>query len=156
MPEGPSRKPPKDPRRAAERILAGRDHGRQELKRKLLARGFQAAAVERVLNDLQRAGFLDDGKYAASLTRQALERGRGLSYARAQLASRGIRVKALPATVEDEVESLRAWLARRQVDPSALTGKAERAKMLRFLAGRGYSSAAIARVFGWTVLDEEG
>jgi regulatory protein len=143
-----------DPRRAAERILAGRDHGRQELRRKLLARGFQAAAVERVLDDLQGAGLLDDGKYAAALTRQALERGRGLSYARAQLASRGIRVKALPATVEDEVESLRAWLARRQVDPSALTGKAERAKILRFLAGRGYSSAAIARVFGWTVTEE--
>ncbi len=155
MPRGPSGKAPKDPRLTAERILAGRDHGRQELRRKLLARGFGAPEVERVLDDLQRENLLDDQRYVSALTRQVLERGRGLAYARAQLAARGIRVKALPATLADEVESLRAWLERRSVDPAALTDRAKRAKMLRFLAGRGYSSAAISRVFGWTLSGEE-
>lgn len=146
------------PRRSAKdaalRILAARDHSRTELKRKLASRGFPAGEVERVLDELLREGLLDDEKYVAVLTRQVLERGRGLAYARAQLAARGIRVKTLPATLDDEVASLKAWLERRSVAPSALTDKAKRAKMLRFLAGRGYSSAAIARVFGWTVTED--
>ena len=154
MSAGPARKPPRDPRRVAERILAARDHGRRELGRKLLARGFGAAEVERVLDDLQRENLLNDEKFAASLTRQALERGRGLSYARAQLAAKGVRSEAPAATLADEVASLRSLLARRQVDPSALTDRGKRAKMLRFLSGRGYSSAAIARAFGWTVTED--
>jgi regulatory protein len=144
-----------DARHVAERILAARDHGVEELRRKLKARGCEASEVEAVLQDLLREGLLDDERYTRTLTRQVFEKGRGVGYARGQLASRGIRLKAPPATPEEEAESLRTYLRRRSISPNSLTDRAERTKLLRFLAGRGYTSAALALVFGWTITEAD-
>jgi SOS response regulatory protein OraA/RecX len=142
-------------RHAAERILAVRDHGVEELRRKLMARGCVASEVEPAIRELLREGLLDDERYARTLTSQAFEKGRGIRYAKGQLASRGVRPSEPPATVEEEAESLRAYLRRRSISPNSLTDRAERTKILRFLAGRGYTSAALSLVFGWTITEAD-
>ncbi len=137
-----------DPRPCAERLIARRDHGREELRRKLLARGYSPAAVETVLTGLVRQGYLDDGKFCREFARQALEKGHGSAYIRAKLASRGARPAGPLCTLAEESASLRGFLERRRLRPDALTPAAERAKILRFLRGRGYSTAAISAVLG--------
>ena len=141
--------PPPDRRAqaAAERILARRDHGTAELRRKLLARGFATDEVEPVLAGLAGRGLLDDNSFARRFADEALADGRGPAWVRAKLRQRGVSV-APPIPLEDEMASLRALLARRRIEPGALTDLRERAKMLRFLRGRGYSGAALARAFG--------
>ena len=137
-----------DPRPCAERILARRGHGREELRRKLVRRGFDPAAVEALLQNLAEQGVLDDAAYVREYARQALDKGHGSSYIRAKLASRGLRCTGPVCTAGEESASLRAFLERRRLRPSALTGPAERAKMQRFLSGRGYSAAAVQSVLG--------
>ena len=144
-----------DPRPCAERLIARRDHGCEELRRKLLVRGYAPAAVGLVLNDLVRQGYLDDGKFCREFARQALEKGHGSSYIRAKLALRGARLTGPPCTPAEESASLRVFLDRRHLRPGALTPAAERAKIIRFLRGRGYSSAAISAVLGRGAESEE-
>jgi|WetSurMetagenome_2_1015567.scaffolds.fasta_scaffold07592_2 regulatory protein len=136
------------PRACAERILAARDHGREELRRKLAKRGFEASEVAAVLDQLAEEGYLDDVRYAREFARQTLEKGHGSAYVRAKLASRGFRTAGRLVSAEEEAASLRAFLDRRRLRPGALTAAAERAKILRFLRGRGYSAEAIQRVLG--------
>lgn len=137
-----------DPRPCAERLLAMRDHGSEELRRKLMVRGYAPAAVETLLGDLVRHGYLDDERYCREFALQALEKGHGSAYIRAKLASRGAKSAGPPCTPAEESVSLRAFLEHRRLRPGALTPAAERAKILRFLRGRGYSAAAISAVLG--------
>ena len=155
MPVKPASNEGGDPRPCAERLLARRDHGREELRRKLLRRGYASAAVESVLDDLARRGYLDDGKFCREFARQALEKGHGPAYIRAKLALRGVKSAGPPCTPAEESASLRAFLERRRLRPGALTPAAERAKIQRFLLGRGYTGAAIRSMLGPGAESEE-
>lgn len=135
-------------RACAERILAARDHGRDELRRKLEKRGFEPAEVAEVLERLAQEGYLDDVRYAREFARQTLGKGHGAAYVRAKLASRGVKAGGGIVTAAEEAASLRAFLERRRIAPGALTDAAGRAKILRFLRGRGYSAEAVQRVLG--------
>lgn len=132
---------------AASRILSARDHGAGELRQKLLRKGHALPAVEAALAALAGRGLLDDAAAAARLLEEELARGNGPLKVRAKLRARGITAEP-PRDPEAEEASLRALLRRRRVDAAALTDPAARAKISRFLRGRGYGAAAVARVLG--------
>jgi SOS response regulatory protein OraA/RecX len=111
--------------------------------------------VESVLDDLVQRGVLDDAGFVHEFARQSLEKGHGPSYIRAKLASRGTQPTSPVCTPGEESASLRAFLERRRLRPGALTTAAERAKIQRFLLGRGYSAAAISSVLGRGAESEE-
>ena len=52
---------------SALRLLAKRDHSREELRRKLSAKGFSPEEIEEALQKLETRGVLDDGRYAQRL-----------------------------------------------------------------------------------------
>ena len=52
---------------SALRLLAKRDHSREEVRRKLRAKGFDTEEVEEALQGLERRGILDDCRYANRL-----------------------------------------------------------------------------------------
>lgn len=137
-----------DPRACAERLLAIRDHGREELRRKLLKRGYAPGEVERVLDELAARGILDDARFICEFAREALEKGHGPAYIRAKLTLRGTPPAGSVCTPGEEKASLKAFLERRRLHPRALTGAPERAKIQRFLLGRGYSAATISALLG--------
>jgi regulatory protein len=111
--------------------------------------------VAEVLEELAREGYLDDARYAREFARQTLEKGHGSAYVRAKLASRGFRTAGRFVSAAEEAASLRAFVERRRLRPGALTAAAERAKILRFLRGRGYSVEAIQTVLGPGAEDQE-
>jgi regulatory protein len=156
MPRGHAGPENPDPLPCAERILGLRDHGREELRRKLLARGYDPGAVDEVLDGLSERGLLDDSRFAREFARQSLEKGHGELYVRVKLGARGLRGAQALCTPAEEAASLRAFLGRRGIVAGTLTGASERAKMLRFLRGRGYSGAAIGSVLGRGAEFDEG
>lgn len=132
---------------AAHRLLALRDHGTGELRAKLLKRGFESPAVESALHTLLAQGVLDDASYARRYAESELGRGRGPLKIQAKLRGRGVSgAPSLDAGAEEA--SLQALLARKGIAPSALTDPQARAKIHRFLRGRGYTTAAVMRVLG--------
>ncbi|MGB8146312.1 MAG: regulatory protein RecX, partial [Chromatiaceae bacterium] len=64
-------------RNLALRLLAGREHSRRELERKLLARGYEAAILVGVLDALTETGLLSDERMAEAYVAGRLRKGFG-------------------------------------------------------------------------------
>jgi regulatory protein len=133
---------------AALRLLALREHSREEIRAKLVRRGFAGPEVEEALDRLVHAGHISDSRYAQALTRGELARGKGPVAIRHKLKKAGVEGQAPVVSSEEEAESLRRLLDRRRIRPSDLTDGKERARIWRFLRGRGFTASAIAGAFG--------
>lgn len=132
-------------------LLARRDHSTLELQRKLGRAGHEAEAIEAALLRLRELGYQDDGRYAASLQRQQIARGRGPRAVRAKLAEAGV---AAPVPEEDEATEPPDWqaLARQALQrrfgedpPVDLKRWQQRA---RFLLARGFTEAQARSAVG--------
>jgi regulatory protein len=131
------------------RLLAGREHSRAELQRKLLGRGYAAEYVELTLDELARQGLQSDQRYTEQYVSQRRDRGYGPRRIQAELRERGIA----PALVEawlDERDP--AWWGQLQAVAAARFGtqppadQRELAKRVRFLEYRGFAPEQIRRL----------
>ena len=142
--------------------LAQRDHSRSELRGKLLRRAAatqrrgdaptdddpaaRAAEVDALLDDLQRQGWLDERRFVESRVNARATRF-GNVRIRSELSRLGVGLDAdaEAALRTSEVERARAvWERKYRARPPA--DAAERARHMRFLAGRGFSPEVIRRV----------
>lgn len=142
----PSQGPPTDPWPTVLRLLARRDYGTAELQRRLLAKGFAAAAVDRAVVRATELGYLDDARYIERLTRTLLATGRAAGPRLTQeLRRRGLADELIAATATavhaagSEETALRDLIARRfaAFDYTAADSK-ERRRVIHFLQRRGF------------------
>lgn len=130
------------------RLLAGRSHFTRQLEDKLVARGFDADTIERVLARLNADGLLDDRRVAEEFIAGRLRRGpMGRRRMWQELRRRGAEEAAAESALEvayadiDEMEATRraatAWCRRGRRDAAALA---------RHLDRKGFPSAAILDV----------
>ncbi len=129
--------------------LARREHSRAELARKLAPHAESRAELERLLADLEAKKLLSEHRFTEVLARSRGERY-GAARVKQELRAHGIddalvreAVRGLAAT---ELQRARAVWQRRYGTPPA--DAAERARQMRFLAQRGFSSDVIRRVVG--------
>ena len=146
----PPRKPSQgstDPWPTVLRLLARRDYGTTELQRRLLAKGFDAAAVDRAVARATELGYLDDARYVERLTRSLLESGRAAGpRLTLELRRRGLPDELLTATAtaahaaESEESALRDLIARRfsSFNYATADNKARR-RVIHFLQRRGFA-----------------
>lgn len=134
-------------------ILAQREHSRSELRRKLLAHaqkdeaeaGAAIEQVEAVLDWLQANRYLCEDRFVESRVHARASRYGNLRI-RQELAQHGVALTADAAQQLKDSELARArevW-SRKFGQPAA--DAAERARQMRFLAGRGFSSEVIRQV----------
>jgi regulatory protein len=136
-------------------ILAQREHSRSELRRKLLRHARAEAVegeesnptaqVEAVLDWLQANRYLCEERFVESRVHARASRFGNLRI-RQELAQHGVTLGADAAQQlkDSELARARAVWSRKFGQPAA--DAAERARQMRFLAGRGFSSEAIHRV----------
>lgn len=141
-----SREPltPDQARARALRALGRREHSARELEAKLAAQGFEEAAPK-VVEELQRAGWQSDERYAELLVRSRVAQGYGRLRIEAELASRGVAdaaIRAALAQAQCDWAALAAEIRTRKfgAGPQSLS---ERQKQYRFLAGRGFEAQQI-------------
>jgi regulatory protein len=131
------------------KLLARREHSRQELERKLAEHETEPGQLRQALDELQARGFIDEQRVVESvLNRRAPRLGAGRI--RQELQAKGLdpeRVAAAVASLRaSEVDRAReVW--RKKFDGPAQDA-AGRAKQARFLAARGFGGEAIRRVLG--------
>lgn len=147
---------PRTPRLVAMDALARREHSRQELLSRLEARfDLEREELCQVLDDLERDGLQCDRRFAESFVRYRTGRGQGSVRIRHDLRARGVSdeqvVTALQSLEIDWTELARDVLIRR-FGETAPKDYPERAKRMRFLQQRGFSSdqiqAALAALDG--------
>jgi regulatory protein len=127
------------------RLLAARDRSEQEIRSRLVASGESAPTIAATVRRLRQYRYLDDQRFALNLAAQAVRRGYGSAYVRAQLEHKGVADQvigpALHASFDDEVELARRALTRQF--PEQPRQPAERAKAARFLLRRGFPEAVV-------------
>lgn len=130
---------------ACHKVLAGRQVTEHELRTKLRTLEHEDALIEDAIERCRAAGLLDDHRYATSWVQSRLRRGQGAQRIRQDLSRRGIDRaivdELLAQSREDGAFELGALdAARRRCARMDLDDAATRAKALRWLLGRGFSS----------------
>jgi regulatory protein len=135
-----------DLRERALRLLARREHSRFELERKLAQAGFDKADIGVLLDDFERRNWLSDQRFAESWVADHRARAGGVKLA-FELRQRGVREDIVEAVLGDERDSElerahEVWQKKFGTQPA---DAAEKARQMRFLQGRGFSSDVIRK-----------
>jgi regulatory protein len=147
-PAAPSRTRRAEPslKTRAMRLLARREHSREELRRKLAPKVQEGEDLESVLDELSRCGWLSDARFAEQSVRAKAKRYGPAAIAH-QLRAKGVEeeaiAKAFRAAGEEGASHLDAvWRSRFKLPPAC---DRERARQVRFLQGRGFALEAILK-----------
>ncbi len=138
------------------RLLGSREHSRAELERKLATHEEEPGQLQRVLDELQARGFLNDERVVESvLHRHAARLGTGRI--RQELQGKGLDGELVAQAVAQlkgtELQRARdVWQRKFGTLPQ---DAAERGRQARFLAGRGFGGEVIRRVLAGGVGDED-
>ncbi|KVD33147.1 recombination regulator RecX [Burkholderia ubonensis] len=142
-----SSKPARSLKGRALGYLSRREYSRAELARKLAPYAGEDESVEPVLDALEHEGWLSDARFAESLVHRRASR-----VGAARIVNELKRHAVGDTLVEEvgaqlrETEWARAQAVWRKKFGALPQTPAERAKQARFLAARGFSSAAIVKL----------
>ncbi|MCY3555852.1 MAG: regulatory protein RecX [Gemmatimonadetes bacterium] len=144
----------------AHRLIDHRMRTRRELEVRLKSRGRPDEVIDQVLDRLEHAGLIDDGRFARLWIDERLRRRpAGLSLLRRELRQKGIDAEIVDTALEDsasrEGETERAYeaLHRQSYRYARLDRDAAHRRMVAFLGRRGFGQAVIYQVVH-RVLDE--
>ena len=131
---------------ACHKALSGRQLTVQELRRKLAKGEFEDADIEHGVERCIDAGLVDDRRYAVAYVESRVRRGHGGARIRQDLARRGIdRALVDELLVEHSdsgaIEDAALDAARRKFARVELDDPKARAKAMRWLLSRGYTSS---------------
>jgi regulatory protein len=131
-------------RARALRLLARREHTRQELENRLSPHAGSSAELQGLISGLKQKNQLSEERFAEGRARQ-LARKYGAARIRQDLKAKGVSDELISRVTSDgELERARAILERKYREPAAT--RAERAKRMRFLQSRGFSSDIIFKL----------
>jgi regulatory protein len=143
---------------AALDALARRDRPAEELRRKLVDKGFTPAVATAVVDRLCAEKLVDDHRYVENFVGFHAARGQGPLRIRADLRHSGLQGEL----VEHALEAYPDWLAQlRKAHQKKFGGRSaddyvERQRRARFLGYRGYTGAQIRMALGFdTDLDTD-
>lgn len=130
------------------RLLAGREHSRAELERKLTAHEEEPGELARILDELQAKGFISQARVIESVIHRRAERF-GAARIRQELAGKGLDAEAVAEAMEGlkttELERAREVWARK-FGGEVVADPKERARQMRFLLARGFSAEVVRKV----------
>ena len=145
-------------RAAALDALARRDHASLDLRRKLLAKGYDAGVVAALFDALHAEKLLDDRRYAENFVAYHAARGQGPLRIRDELRRHGLE----ETLVEGCLDAFPDWIVHLQRTQLKKFGAkqpsnyADRQRQARFLRYRGFTSAQIRTALGFdTDLDPD-
>ena len=131
-------------------MLARREHSEQELRGKLLTRGYSPEAVGELLAELKVTGIQDDARYAEAYIRSRVAKGYGPLRISGELCERGLAgelvEQVLVTMATDWKERIRA-VRQKKFGPRAPANVREQARQSRFLQYRGFTSEQIRTEF---------
>ena len=130
-------------------LLEKQDRSEKNLRDKLKEGGYSQEIVDIAIDYINEYGYLDDARMAASHIR-FYQDSRSKLRLKQDLIGKGISAEVIDRVMDEEYTSdesdlIEKLLLKKNYDKENATYE-ERAKMYRFLAGRGFSSDSINRV----------
>lgn len=144
-------------RAAALRLLARREHSRQELVLKLRQRKIETDIINAVLDDYENEGWLDDHRFADVYARQRMGLGYGLLRILGELQQRGVNhtPECLAEMTDEDWCRLAVSLREKRYGLSNLDDDwDEKVRQARFLNRRGVSGSQVERALETRSLED--
>lgn len=131
---------------AAVKLLAGREHAKAELFKKLSERKYAVEEIDEALEKLEQLHYLDDARFASLFVKERVNlRHFGLESAKRHLREAGVSASDIEAgifAIEEELDEQAACERAARKKARQLAREPERKKrilkMKRFLASRGF------------------
>jgi regulatory protein len=138
---------------AALDALARRDYSSEDLRLKLIEKGYDASVVQPLLDALRGEKLLDDRRYLENFVAYHAARGQGPLRIRVELRRHGLQ----GPLVEEYLDAYPDWITllkkarQKKFGAKPATNYAERQLQARFLGYRGFTSAQIRMALGFDV-----
>jgi regulatory protein len=135
---------------AAVRLLAGREHSTEELRRKLAHKGYPPETIEPVIQKLAGKRLLSDERFTVNFIHHHARRGQGPVRIRAALRQQGVdeaRIEEALRTADVDWVQRAREVRRRKFGAAAPRSLGERAKQARFLQYRGFDAEQLRAAF---------
>ncbi|QHE88627.1 recombination regulator RecX [Hydrogenophaga sp. BPS33] len=129
------------------RLLAGREHSRSELQRKLSAHETEPGELAKALDELEAKGFINEQRVLESVVHRRAAR-LGAARVRQELHAKGLDPQAVAQAVaglqdSEETRAREVWRKKFGETPS---DAAAVGKQMRFLLTRGFGADVARRV----------
>ncbi len=138
---------------AALDALARRDLAAEDLRRKLLEKGYDTSVVAPVLDALRAEKLVDDRRYVENFVAYHASRGQGPIRIRLNLRQKGLE----GALVEECLDGYADWMLqlkevqRKKFGAGRPASYADKQRQSRFLNYRGFTSAQIRSALGFDI-----
>jgi regulatory protein len=136
--------------------LARRDLASEDLRRKLLEKGYDSAVVAPLIDALRAEKLVDDGRYVENFVAYHAARGEGPVRVRLRLRQKGLEGDL----VEECLAGYTDWMLHlrnarvKKFGAAQPSNYPEKQRQVRFLTYRGFTSAQIRSALGFdTELD---
>ena len=132
------------------RLLTRRDHSRKEIQDKMAVKGYEPSQVSAVIDDLAQQSWQDDSRYAESYARVRSQKGFGPVRIAYELKQHDIdpdTVDSVLGATTDNWMNLLEQVYSKKYPNQLCVDSSERARRIRFLLQRGFSSAMINTLF---------
>lgn len=122
---------------AAYRFLSRRSYSKAALLQKLQEKKYSLPKCQKMVDELEKLGYLSDADYMEMLIRQKVRQGYGPSYIERVFRENGLDPRAVRERMDAPMqkEALKKWIAK-------LRGK-EKPKMIAFLLRKGFDYSVI-------------
>ncbi len=133
--------------------LARRDYAAEDLRRKLLEKGYDDTIVAPLLDALRAEKLLDDRRYMENFVALHAARGSGPLRVRSELSRHGLQ----GPQVEEYLAAYSDWPAhlatarQKKFGTPMPNNYAERRRQAHFLSYRGFTSAQIQMALGFDI-----
>jgi regulatory protein len=129
-------------------MLARREYARAELAARLAATGAARSEIDPLLDELERAGYLSDARFASAVVRQKAGgyAKRAIAHALREKGVAAPAAKEALAALDDDDELTQALALWQRRFGKAPADEREKARQVRYLLARGYSTSIIYRV----------
>jgi len=127
-----------------------REHGAKELESKLTRKGYDSLTTGQVIEDLRESGLVSDHRFAEAFVRGHAHRGHGPVRIRHDLRELGVPQELIESSLtadEFDWKEVAGSVRRRKFGDGVPAEYALRAKQMRFLQYRGFSTDQIRAAF---------
>jgi len=131
-------------------LQAYREHGAKELEAKLTRKGYDSLTTAQVIDDLRESGLISDHRFAEAFVRGHAARGHGPIRIRYGLRDLGVAAELIESALKSQGTDwidIAARVRSRKFGADVPGSYAVRAKQMRFLQYRGFSTDQIRAAF---------
>ena len=134
------------------RLLKLRPRSRAELGRKMAGKGYERPAIDDVLDELTRLGFIDDAAFAKAWLQYRLNKPMGFRRVERELIDKGIPKDMIRGHWDDvkasydELETVRTLARKRARQYNNVDPLKRKKRVMDYLARRGFQLDIIMKV----------